>query len=92
MSPRLLVPVVTPMVRAPQASHAMRIAVAAGAVGEGVAVGVTVDGGVRDVDDDVAAGSGCGSARRRSFLCRGCCCSACLLVLAVFVVSWSWRC
>ena len=92
VSPRMLVPLVTPMVRAPQVSHAPGVNVAGGADGERVAGGVTVAGGVDDVDGDVDAGSGCGSARGRLLACCGCCCPVCLLVLAVFVGSWSCRC
>ena len=77
MSSRVLVPLVTLMVRAPQVLHA------GDADGEGVAGSVTVDGGVSDVGGDVGAGSGCRSARGRSL--------ACLLVLAVFVAFWSCR-
>ena len=82
--PRSLVPLVTPMVRAPQVSHAP--GVAGGANGEGVAGAVTVDGGVGDGDGDVGAGSGSGSGRGWSLACCWRCWPACLLVLAVFVV------
>ena len=49
VSPPVLVPPVTPMVRAPQVWQVSGVGVAGGADGEGVAGGVTVDG-VGDVD------------------------------------------
>ena len=49
VSPRVLVPPVTPIVRAPQVSQVSGVGVVGGAHGEGVAEGVTVDG-VGDVD------------------------------------------
>ena len=92
MSPRVSVPLVTPMVKAPQVSHAPGVGVAGDANGEGVAGHPTVDGGHGDVDVDVGAGSGCGSTRGRSLACCGRCVRACPQVLAVFVVSWSCWC
>ena len=92
MSHWVSVPLVTPVVRAPQVSHAPGVGVAGGADREGVAGGVTVDGGVGDVNGGVGAGSGCGSACGRSLACCGRCWPACLLVLAVFVFSWPCRC
>ena len=50
MSPRVSVPPVTPMVRVPQVLHAPGVGVVGAADCEGVAGGVTVDGGVCDVD------------------------------------------
>ena len=50
MSPRVFVPTVTLMVRALQVSQVPGVGVVGGADGERVAGGVTVDGGVGDVD------------------------------------------
>ena len=55
VSPRVSVLLVTPMLRAPQVSHAAGVGVASGPDGEDVAGCVTVDAGVSDVDGGVGA-------------------------------------
>ena len=93
MSPRVLVPPVTPMVRAPQVSNiwgsassaVLMVRVLQALLPLTVLMMLMVGGGV-------GAGSGCRSARGRSLACCGRCWPACLLVLVVYVVFWSCRC
>ena len=89
VSPRVLVPPLTLMVRTPQVSHVFGVGVVGGADGEGVAGGVPLTVLVMlMVGCGVGDGSGYGSARGGHWPVVGCCCWRCLSSYGPVGVGW----